>query len=233
MLIVVGSALTGQGVAQHLVLFLLNQLLELGLVVCVVHLAHRHLHQNEGSDEFLGRFDAAVQETGGNHRLHCIGQDGIPAAAASLLFPMAQHQVVSQVDPGGDGRQGLLADHVRPHPGQLPFGTVREIPVQVFRNQHSQNAVSQKLQPLVAEQAVVPALVGEGGVSQRVLKQGNIMKPIANGLFQILNHGLFAPYMPPVFPGPAAAPGLRHAPRRPWPALPRCGRPARRKSRGP
>ena len=188
MLVVVGTAFTHQGIGQHLILLLLHQFLELGLVIHIVKLRHRNLHQDELLHHLQGCCDTAIQEAGSNDGFHGIGQDGIAASAAALLLAVAQHQMLTDADFVGGGSQGLLADHICPHPGQLALGTVGEIPEQILRHQHAQHTVAQELQPLVAEQAVVPALIGIGGVGQGIVQQLDVLKAVANGIFQILDH---------------------------------------------
>ena len=65
--------------------------------------------------------------------------------------------------------------------------------------------VPQEFQPLIAEQAVVPTLVGIGGMGQGILQKGDIMKMIADLRFQIFNHW-FAPSIVPAGPMPAPDP---------------------------
>ena len=151
------------------------------------------------------RLHAAIQKRRGDDGFHGICQNGLPGPAAALLLAVAQEQVFTQMDLLGNAGQRGLADHIRPHSGQFPFGAVREIPVKVIRYQHSQNAVSQEFQPLIAEQAVVPTLVGIGGMGQGILQKGDIMKMIADLRFQIFNHW-FAPSIVPAGPMPAPDP---------------------------
>ena len=156
----------------------------------------------EARDVPLGAVDVVVCD-GFNGNVLIKSIEGTAMFMGSMLKRMFKKNLgskigylLSQADAFRRCCQGLLANHIRPHPGQLPLRTVGEIPVQVLRHQHSQHAVSQKFQPLVAEQAVVPALVGVGGVGQRVLQQRDIVKLVADDRFQILKHRLHFPSGP-------------------------------------
>ena len=98
----------------------------------------------------------------------------------------AQEQIIAQANAIRDQGKGLLADHVRPHPGQLALGAVGEVTVEVIGDDHAQNGVAQKFQPLVAAQAVVEPFVGIGGMGQGILQQGNVPEAVADGLLQFM-----------------------------------------------
>ena len=229
----VRALLAGQMVAQDLVLLLLDLLLQCGLVVHVMELRHRHIAQHKGADKAQRRLIAAVQVTGGNDTLHRIGQNGIAGPAAEALLAVAQQQEIAQADAPCDQCQALLADHIRPHPGQLALGTVREIPVQVVSDDHAQDGISQKLQPLVAAQGIVPALVGVGGVGQGVLQQRDVPEAVADGLLQFMQHIRQSPLRRRSASEQLPAPRQNCGWQLPWPGAPHCGRPAGRRSRGP
>ena len=184
----VRAAFAHQHIGDGLIFLLLHQLLQRGLIVPVVELCVRDIHQHEPVHKLLRGLHAAVQIAGGDHRLHCVRQDRIPASSAAGFLTLTQQQMLAQADLAGHRSQRPLADHIRPHPGQFALGTVGEIPVQMIRHQHTKNGISQKFQALIAHQAAVPAFVGIGGVGQRILQQGDILEPISNGSFQILKH---------------------------------------------
>ena len=149
---------------------------------------YRYFGENKLFHNALGSSDAAVQKCCGNDGFHGICQNGIAVSAAETFLAVTQQQMLTDTDHIGRIGQGGLADHICPHPGQLALGAVGEAVKQEFRHQHTQHAVSQKLQPLVAQQAVVPALIGVGGVGQGILQEGDILKAITQSGFQILKH---------------------------------------------
>ena len=63
----VGAVFSNERIADYLIAFLLHQLLELGFIVHVVELRHRHLHQNKPLNEAQRRHHPAIQEGGRNH----------------------------------------------------------------------------------------------------------------------------------------------------------------------
>ena len=89
--------------------------------------------------------------------------------AAPVTLAVAQAQHLAQLQPGCYLVKALFADQLCPQLGELPLGLIRMGAVEILRHQHSQHAVPQKFQPLVAEQTVVPALVCVRGMGQRVL----------------------------------------------------------------
>ena len=178
----------GEMVGQHLVFLLLHLLLQGGLVIHIVEFGHRHIAENKPLDDPLGRLHAAIQEACRDDGFHRVRQDGLPLPSAALLLAVSQQQMLSQVQPVCHRRQGFFTHHIRPHPGQLALRAILEMMVQIVRHHHAQDGVPQKFQPLVAGQAVVPALVGVGGMSQGILQQRNILKPVSNRRFQVFNH---------------------------------------------
>jgi predicted branched-subunit amino acid permease len=110
------------------------------------------------------------------------------AAGAALLFPVPQQQMPAQTNFPCHCCQCFFANHICTHPGQLSFRAIGEFSIQIIRYGHAQNRIPQELQPLIAHQSVVPSLIGIRGMGQSILQQSDILKPIANGCFQILNH---------------------------------------------
>ena len=137
-----------------------------------------------------------VQIGSRQHGLHRIGQDALPGAAAPLLPPVAQEEIGPQMKlPRHLGQVGLT-HQICSNPAELPLRPVGESAVEMLRRNHAQDGIPQKLQPLVAGQAVPPALVGIGAVGQGILQKGNITKMIAQGLFQIPNHDSIISFKP-------------------------------------
>ena len=173
----VGSALPHQLVGEHLSALPLNKLLEGGLVVPAGGLFGL-LVQDEPLNDLPGLREPAVQIDSGQHSLHGVRPDGGPLPASPGLLPPAQLQVSPQPKLVGHLHQALFAHKGRPGPGQVPFGEVGMLFVEIVRRHHAQNGIAQKLQPLVAAEPP-PVLVGVGGVGQGVLQQLAVMKGVA------------------------------------------------------
>ena len=96
LLIMIGSDLLKEVIADHLIFLTLNQLLKRGFVVAVVQLLHRHMAEDKPADEAMGNFKAAVNIAGRNNGLHRIGQNGSTLRSPALRLAVSQQQVLAQ-----------------------------------------------------------------------------------------------------------------------------------------
>ncbi len=84
---VIRAGLAGELVLDNLVLFLLDQLLELGLIVHIPRMLRRDVRQDKPVNQTGGGRKPPVQIGSRQHGLHCIGQDALPGAAAPCSSP--------------------------------------------------------------------------------------------------------------------------------------------------
>ena len=186
-LVMVGTRLPHQVIAQLLPALLLHQLLQGGLVVLILGHITGVAAEDKALNHLPGGADAPVQVNGGDDGLHRIRLDGGPPPAAAGALPLAQLQIVPQGQLPGHLHQTPLAHQSRPGAGELPLGHIGVRAVQVVGHHHAQHRVPQKLQPLVAGDSPAPVLVGVGTVVQRPLQQLSVLECIAQLLLQILH----------------------------------------------
>ena len=139
-------------------------------------------------DEAARRFDAAVEIERGDHRLAGVGEDGRIAAAARILLPAGQGQIWGKSDLRGHLREALARDEHREAPGEIALLLLGEAAVDKIRHHEPENAVAEKLQPLIGD---APAPGGAGMGEGKTQKRG-VGEAMAEGVGQVL-HRVLAP----------------------------------------
>ena len=147
----------GQAVAAGLQPFLEQGLRVLALGVGVEGL---DAGGEQPRDDAPGRLEAAVQQGRAQDGLEGVGEDGGTLGAAALQLPLAEAEMVAQVEPLGDLEQGLLVDQVGAQPGKGAFLQAREALVEHEADDAVEHPVAQELQALVV--AGAETAVGEG-----------------------------------------------------------------------
>src|SRR5699024_5092958 len=173
--------------AEALLGVLLDDLLQAGLVVGLGVLALG----DEAQDELPGHLHPAVQVEGGDEGLEGVRDHAGPLPAAAALLPLAQAEVVPQVDLLGELEQRPLADQAGPDAGQVPLRAVGVGVEQVVGRDDLQHAVAQELQPFVVGHRDA-ALVGIAGVGQGRGQQAGVLEGVADDLFKRMRHGCYA-----------------------------------------
>ena len=83
-----------------------------------------------------------------------IGNYRFAFASAAALLAVAEKQIMSEVYLGGIYRQRLFADKLGAHTRKLALGVVREPDKNMLARYHRQHRVAEKLQTLIARQAL-------------------------------------------------------------------------------
>ena len=121
----------------------------------------------------FGGGKTGIQTHGGKQRFERVGQYRRPRAAAAFHLARAQIQRFAQLHFARQRRQRVLIDQIGAQPRQLAFGQLGKGVVQHPRHGVIQNAVADKLQPLVVQS-------GMAAVGQRLPQQGFVGKRVAD-----------------------------------------------------
>ena len=182
------TALGADGIGERLPGAALHALLQLGLVVCdVVDLPLGQTVEDVREDKALRRLQPAVEIHGGDDRLHRVGEDGRALAAAAALLPVAEADIIAQMQRARHAVQRLLADELGTQPAHLPLRHIRIEPVEPRRRDHAEHGVAQKLKPLVAGIAARAVFIGIGAVHERIFQQRPVAECIAQTSLQRLH----------------------------------------------
>ena len=112
-LVMVRTALGADGIGKRLPGAALHALLQLGLIVLdVVDLPLGQTVEDVREDTALRGLQPAVKIHGGDDRLHRVGENGRPLSAAAALLPVAEADIVAQMQRERHAVQRLLADEL-------------------------------------------------------------------------------------------------------------------------
>ena len=126
-------------------------------------------------DEALCHLHGRRQIQGGDDGLKGIGHHAGAGAAAAALLATAQAQILAQIDLLRKLEQCTLADKAGADAGQVALRAVGVGVEQVVCGYDLQNAVAQKLQPLVMLDRGA-ALIGIAGVGKRDFQQFRVFE---------------------------------------------------------
>ena len=141
-------------------------------------------------DKTLCRLEPAVKIHGGDNRLHRVGKDGRPLSAAAALLPVAEADIVAQMQCERHTVQRLLTDELGPQAAHLPLRHVGIELIEPRRRDHAEHGIAQKLEPLVAGVAPRAVLIGIGAVHERMLQQPPVAERVAQTGLQRLHQSL-------------------------------------------
>ena len=187
----VRTALGADGIGKRLPGAALHALLQLGLVVLdMVDLPLGQTVEDVREDKTLRRLEPAIKIHGGDDRLHCVGKDGRPLSAAAALLPVAEADIVAQMQRERHTVQRLLTDELGPQAAHLPLRHVGIELIEPRRRDHAEHGIAQKLEPLVAGVAPRAVLIGIGAVHERMLQQPPVAECVAQTGLQRLHQSL-------------------------------------------
>jgi hypothetical protein len=115
-------------------------------------------------DHRLGSLETGVEENRREDRLEGVGQDGRAAVTAALHLALAQAQVFTELQAVGQAVQGFLAHEVGPQAGHVALAQLAETLEQGDGGDAVDDAVAEKLQPLVVGRT-------EAAMGDRLLEQ--------------------------------------------------------------
>ena len=169
-------------------MFQLHFFLQLGFVIGIPH--RQALVQNGQhpvQNEPLRHVHSSVQEHGRNHRFHCVGQNGRTGPTAGAFLAPTQTDIIAQFQILRHFVQRVFAHQFRTELSHAAFGHFRIMGVEIFCRDKAQHGISQKLQPFIAGNCRVPALIGIRAVTQGIFQQSAVTERIIQLLFQC-NH---------------------------------------------
>ncbi len=145
----------------------------------------------QGTLDKPGRgFQSSVQKNCAGNRFKDVGQQGMLAAATTLLFSPPEADKVTQTQFSRSSGEGRRADQPVLHARKLAFIGLRISPEEIVRNNQTQNRVTEELKRFVMQ---MPSGLGESwrhllvrprAVRHRLRQQIRIAKSIADYLFQ-------------------------------------------------
>ena len=187
----VRTALGADGIRKRLPGAALHALLQLGLIILdVVDLPLGQTVEDVREDKALRGLQPAVEIHGGYDRLHRVGKDGRPLPAAAALFPVAEADVIAQMQRERHTVQRLLADELGAQAAHLPLRHVGIELIEPRRRDHAEHGIAQKLEPLVAGVAPRAVFIGIGTVHERILQQPPVTERVAQAGLQRLHQSL-------------------------------------------
>jgi len=145
-------------------------LLELGLVVDVAGAGVLDPVRESADDRGLNSLEPVLEIDGGDrsleHRCEHIATPRDPLELVGRHVPREVEETIAEAELLGDGRTALARDHVRADLGQPPFRGIAEAVEDRPCDRELEDAVAEKLEPLVRLRAVFcPRRVGEDVVA--------------------------------------------------------------------
>ena len=138
-------------------------------------------------DKALRGLQPAVKIHGGDDRLHRVGENGRPLSAAAALLPVAETDIVAQMQRERHTVQRLLADELGAQAAHFPLRHVGIERIEPRRRDHAEHGIAQKLEPLVAGIAPRAVFIGIGAVHERILQQRPVTEHVAQAGLQRLH----------------------------------------------
>ena len=179
-----GEPVLGKRPIVGLQIFLQRRLVILRRHAVPVHVVDqgRELARDEGAH----LLDAAVQVDGRDERLVAVRKQRQLAAAASLLFPAPEQQVLAQIQTFGLPREGRRRDERGLRLRLFSLVEAGKLPEEHVGDDEAEHGVAQELQRFVVVNAAARVLVGARGVRHRVFEQPAVAEPVRDGLLQRL-----------------------------------------------
>ena len=168
--VMIGTGLTNQLIGNAHMAFLLDMLLQCGLIVVryMTALYERKLRGKLTRHIVLRHLPAAVQIDRTDHRLKSILKIVLPISSPAQKLSASEEKIAAEVKLPGKACQCLTLDETRTHLRELSLGTVRKVRIQIGAGGKLQHCIAQKLQTLVMRNSVF-RFIGIRRMRQRLI----------------------------------------------------------------